>query len=125
MRPVLWIEDRSGADGGLIPLKLVSNPDGTMSVTISDLGGPTGQFGYRQYTLDTATQLIAPQGASQATIIVEGADARYTTDGTEPTAKLGMPMLVGSMFTFNGAEIANLQMIGQTAGSIANVTWEG
>ena len=83
---------------------------------------PTTSAGPGQYAVSIAsvTTLTVPQFAASAEICVEGAAARYTDDGTTPTASVGIPVAAGQCFTFAGA-LSALRIIG--AGATMDVSF--
>jgi hypothetical protein len=73
-----------------------------------------GQHGV---SIAAATSLTIPTGATFATVIVSGAAAKYTTDGTTtPTATIGEPVVAGGTVSLAGAtEVANFKIFGTGA----------
>ena len=89
-------------------------------------GGSMGTpLGFQQITgLSAAKSLTVPTGATYA-IISPGAQAvRWRDDGTAPTATVGMPIAVGTNFTYSGS-LAAIQFIEQTASAVLNVSYYG
>jgi len=77
---------------------------------------PTSSAGPGQYavSLSAVTSLSVPEFAVSATICVEGAAARYTDDGSTPTATIGIPVAAGQCFAFGG-QLASFRIIGSGA----------
>ena len=73
----------------------------------------------------SSTALTVPSGAAYATICVEGANVRWTWDGTTtPTASVGSPIASGQCSAFSGAGIlANLRFIQQSATATLDVEY--
>jgi hypothetical protein len=61
--------------------------------------------GYQALTVSTAALgLTVPSGADMAIIRAETNPLRFRDDGTDPTASVGMPLLVADPpFVFNGS----------------------
>jgi hypothetical protein len=53
----------------------------------------------------SSTALTVPNGALYATVQAAGASVRYTTDGTVPTASVGMTLGAGVILTLSGYPI--------------------
>ena len=79
----------------------------------------TGQYAI---SINTVTLLSEPPSAKFAEICVEGQSARYTDDGTTPTASIGIPVTVGTCFQYAGP-LAAFQIIGQAAGGTIDVSY--
>lgn len=92
----------------------------------------TSCMGYQQITLGAAsTALTVPsidpntgQNAmpTHAVIIVDGTSVRYRDDGVDPTASIGMPLLQGTVFIYDG-DLRKLRFIRTAAGAILNVSY--
>jgi hypothetical protein len=80
--------------------------------------------GAGQYALsvNSATALTPPSGATIASIVVEGASVRYKDDGGTPTASSGMLLTVGGPYPFAGPLNAIL-FIGTTSGATIDVSY--
>jgi len=109
-----------GNPAGAIPVQLV------YSGAFYQAGGGGGstpvapyqstKLGYQQIASTSALQtLTVPTGATFCLVSVEGADARWTDDGTTPTTTTGMPIYAGTTIQFSGSLNA-LQFIAQAAG---------
>lgn len=108
------------------------NPDGSENVRV--LGGsgsstnlPTipGQFtalGCQQITsLGTAVGFASvPTGATLAFIAIEGQPVRYRDDGTNPTASIGTPLLIGGPNPYTGP-LSTVRFIQTAASAIIDV----
>lgn len=91
------------------------------------LKGITSCLGYQQITdLSASTALTIPsingQKPTSATIICTAQAVRYRDDGTAPTATVGMPLPVNTVFHYDG-NLANIRFIEQTAGAVLNVSY--
>lgn len=77
---------------------------------------PTSSAGAGQYAvaITSVTKLTVPQFAASAHICVETAIARYTDDGTTPSATIGLPLAIGQCFDYPGP-LAQFQIIGSGA----------
>ena len=77
---------------------------------------PTSSAGPGQFavSITAVTALTVPQYAAAAEICVEGAAARYTDDGTTPTASIGIPVSNGECFAYGGP-LTKFQIIGSGA----------
>lgn len=89
----------------------------------------TANCGFQQIaTLTTAQALTLPAdtvGGYKARVAVIHPDTqniRWRDDGVAPTATVGMRLLVGSELYYDG-ELTKLQMIEETAGAKANVSY--
>lgn len=74
---------------------------------------------YTPVSDSAATALTAPAGATYAAVCVEGANHRYTWDGTTtPTASIGTlwPQSAGCLYLSGALAIANFKVISVTAG---------
>ena len=58
----------------------------------------------------------------QAVIICDGAGIRWRDDGTAPTASVGMPISVGTVFVYDG-DLTRLRIIQQAATATINVAY--
>lgn len=77
-------------------------------------------------TLSTAVPLgVIPEGASLALVRVEAQPIRWRMDGTNPTASLGYPLLVGEELQLTAAQLSVFRAIESTAGAILNVHFFG
>lgn len=85
-------------------------------------------LGYVQFTagtIDAATGLTVPAGASFAMITPEAQAIRWRDDGTNPTAAVGQPLAVGSELRYDANGLGRIKFISQVAGAILNVTFFG
>jgi len=58
----------------------------------------------------------------QAVIICDGAGIRWRDDNTAPTASVGMPISVGTVFVYDG-DLTRLRIIQQSATATINVAY--
>ncbi|MBV8614422.1 MAG: hypothetical protein JOY66_11730 [Acetobacteraceae bacterium] len=71
--------------------------------------------GQHNVAITSATPLMVPTGARYATICAKGSALEYTTDGTTPTASLGMALAAGACVALSGpAVLANFRAISAT-----------
>jgi hypothetical protein len=91
----------------------------------------TSCMGYQQIVgAAAATALTIPtrdnNGTSalptMAMIIVEGQSVRYRDDGTNPTASVGMPISIGSVFFYDG-DLKAIRFIQTAATATINVSY--
>jgi hypothetical protein len=89
--------------------------------------GPNAPLaGKSQYALavSSATSLTVPSGATYAVVCAEGANVRYTVDGTTPTASTGMPLLQNSCISLqNAATLNKFQAIQQSSTATIDVSY--
>lgn len=100
-----------------------------MSITLKAV---TSCLGYEQITdLSAPVNLTVPStdlttGLNQkptiAFIVVETADVRWRDDGVAPTADVGMVLLVGVPFQYDG-DLTRIQFTDKTAGAILNISY--
>jgi len=91
----------------------------------------TSCMGYQQIVgAAAATALTIPtrdnNGTSAipttAVIIVEGQAVRYRDDGTNPTAAVGMPISIGTVFFYDG-DLSRIRFIQVAATATINVSY--
>lgn len=104
------------------------------SVTIGDvLGGSQGALptivgnrtpkGYQQIVgLASATTLTVPSGSKIALITCESQAVRWRDDGTNPTASVGMELLVGQALLYDGT-LSTIAFIQEAATANLNVSY--
>jgi hypothetical protein len=80
--------------------------------------------GYAQLSVTTAQGLgtLPGKGETACIIVAEGNAARWRDDGTDPTAAIGMPLAVGTPYTFNG-NLSKFRVISQTGTATLNVVF--
>lgn len=117
-------------------LPSVVGDNGPREVLPVMLFGPTGTYagtrqlyplGYAQWSLSTTTVTELPDppaGTSVALVKIESAGARYRDDGVDPTSTVGMPIAVGESLVYD-ALMTDMRLIGQSNGSIVNVSYYG
>lgn len=96
----------------------------------STFAGPKNlsPFGYQQITsLSAATALTvpAPTNAVPATLALiqaEVQNVRWRDDGTNPTASVGMLLVVGDILPYTG-DLSKLKFIEATTGAKLNVSY--
>jgi hypothetical protein len=80
-------------------------------------------LGYQQITsLSSAASLTVPSGATAALIVASTQNIRWRDDGTNPTASVGMPVLVDTYFTYDG-DLNRIRFIEQSSGAVLNVSY--
>lgn len=86
--------------------------------------------GYAQATFNTATAAVAPgvaaaiaAGATWAVFVCETQNMRYRGDGTNPTAGVGNPLLIGEQLVWSATNLGALEFIEQVAGAVLNVNY--
>lgn len=109
----------------LAVLLLVSSAAIAQTPPTTIIAGRVKSLGYCQITsLASATNFAAaapagcggvPAGANFVDIIVEGNGIRYRTDGTAPTAAVGMPLGAGTDKNFALSNLGAMQFIQQAA----------
>jgi hypothetical protein len=62
------------------------------------------------------------EGASTALINVAGQNVRWRDDGTDPTSTVGMLLVVGDEFSYQG-DLTKIKFIEVTAGAELNVSY--
>lgn len=109
-----------------VPVVIASNQSDvpvSISGTVPVSDGTLTVKGYQQITdVSSATGLTVPSGATQAIITVEAAAVRWRDDGSDPTDDVGMPLVSGQTFQYNG-DLAAIKFIDQTSGAILNVSY--
>lgn len=108
--------------------QLTGNTKNGIGVTVLGANGvsttPSVLVGYQQITsLSTATALTVPTGATMALIQVSTQNVRYRGDGTNPTATVGQPLLVGAGLFYYATGLASLKFIEQTASASLDITY--
>lgn len=84
---------------------------------------PLRPLGYEQITaLSAATGLTVPSGAHYALVQATAQAIRWRDDGTDPTAAVGMPLLVDEALFYTG-ELRSLRFIEQAASAEVNVVY--
>lgn len=98
-----------------------------MTGTVTSSAKPFTPVAGAQYglTVATATALTVPATATFATVTVEGAPVRYTSDGaTTPTSTVGMgPFPIGYALSFNLTALSNLKFIQTSASATIDVEY--
>lgn len=90
---------------------LALSVSGALALTTPTSSAGPGQFAV---SLASVTALTVPQFAAAAFICVETAAARYTDDGTTPSATIGIPVTAGQCWTYSGP-LAAFRIIGAGA----------
>lgn len=101
-----------------------STKPGTSAVATTALTG-SGSGLTLDVTYGTNTNTI-PTGAQQAVISALAQGLTWRDDGIAPTATVGNPIAAGTSFTYcNPAGLANVQVIQQSSGGLAQVQFLG
>lgn len=89
----------------------------------------TANLGFQPITmLTTSTALTLPSGAAtgylprMAAIQADTQNIRWRDDGTDPTASVGMRLLVGETLYYDG-ELTKLRLIEEVVGAKANISY--
>jgi hypothetical protein len=92
--------------------------------TVYTKPGKDDCLGYQQMTsLAAAANLPSiPSGASRAILVAEGQAVRFRDDGVDPTAGVGMPLAVGTIFEYTG-DLSKIRVIQQSASATLNVAY--
>lgn len=99
----------------------VTGPTGGPISVIPDASVSTG---YQQVTgLTSAKSFTPPAGTTYCNVISTGAAINFRSDGTAPTASVGMPLAVNqpAAFRMSVASLAAIQFIQQAATAVLNV----
>ena len=75
-------------------------------------------------SLSAAVTLTPPAGANVLTIQPLTNNIRMTTDGTTPTASLGIQMAAGSIYVVDVGQDATIKIIEETASASVEYYWE-
>lgn len=80
-------------------------------------------LGYQQITsLSSAQALTVPSGATMALIAPETKDVRWRDDGVNPTASVGMPLVVGTTLNYDG-DLNRIRFIETEASATINISY--
>lgn len=99
------------------------------SQSVSPTGVPLQNvkpLGYQQMTgIAAATSPTVPAGANVMLIVAEAQAVRMRTDGTNPTASVGINLAVGVPLTLRmaNADLAAIKFIQVTGGAILNIEY--
>lgn len=80
--------------------------------------------GFEQLTDLSASAALTPpaNGASVAVLNAEAQNVRWRDDGEDPTATVGMLLVAGTEFTYQG-DLSAIRFIETTAGAQLNVSY--
>lgn len=79
--------------------------------------------GFQQITsLSSATALTVPDGANFCIFDCESQNVRWRDDGTNPSASVGMRLLTGVSFSYDGA-LSAIKFIEEAASAKLNVSY--
>lgn len=80
-------------------------------------------MGYQQITsLSAATGLTVPTGATLALIQAESQNVRWRDDGTNPTASVGMYIVVDTVLSYTG-KLSAIKFIQTAASATLNIAY--
>lgn len=80
-------------------------------------------LGYQQISaLSSAAALTVPSNANLAVFNCESQNVRWRDDGTNPTASVGMQLVTGISFEYDG-NLAALKFIEETSAAKLNVSY--
>lgn len=82
-------------------------------------------LGYQQLGagIAAATALTIPVGCSLVVLTAEAQAVRWRDDGTDPTATVGMPLAIGTIFEYTSSQMSRVKFIEQAAGAILNASY--
>ena len=78
----------------------------------------------RNTSLSTAVTLTPPTGANVLNIQPLTNNVRITTEGTTPTASVGIQLAAGTVYVVDVGQDANIQIIEETASAEVQYYWE-
>lgn len=82
-------------------------------------------LGYQQITgLSSVQSLTVPAGARVAVIQAESQSVRWRDDGTNPTATIGMRLVIGSELPYAG-NLSAIKFIEESASAKLNISYYG
>lgn len=117
------------ADGSIAPVVAIlgsgaaGSTDQTSANALAVVNATLTPKGYQQITsTGTAFALSPPAGSRIAFVQAEAQPLRWRDDGTNPTATVGMNLLVGSALEYDGSLTA-VRFIAAAAGAILNVSY--
>src|SRR5581483_4450961 len=74
---------------------------------------PVSTKGYAQINVSSSAVGLSGVQGVMAIVVVEAADIRYRTDGTNPTASVGTPLAAGGGVVICGADMNTFKAIRQ------------
>lgn len=74
---------------------------------------------------DAAQSLTPPEGASRALIQAETQDIRFRSDGTAPTATIGVLLKAGAAPYLYEGDLNAIKVISAVAGAVINIEYQG
>ena len=78
----------------------------------------------RNTSLSSAVTLTPPTGGNVLTIQPLTQNVRMTTDGTTPTATVGIQLAAGSVYVVDVGQDASVKIIEETASAEVQYFWE-
>lgn len=80
--------------------------------------------GFQQVAIDAAVGLTIPVDTRMCVVCPTVQNARFRSDGTNPTAAVGVRIAVGELFVIDSLSIMTaIRFISETAGSLLNVEY--
>lgn len=92
----------------------------TLAQRAAALGAPVG---FQTFAAATATALTVPSGAKSAFVTVDGDALRWRSDGTSPTASVGMYIADGGGIEVGTLELAVIEFIAVAGSATVSVTY--
>lgn len=120
------------ADPGYPDRVIKPNADGSVNVVNNASPSAPGYVkdgtyideGYQQITnLTGAVALTVPSGSLYALVVATGQTVRWRATGGDPTASVGMPLLVGQSLWLDTDDLATTKFIETTPSAVLNVNY--
>ncbi len=89
------------------------------------INSPIVSKGYGQTTVSSTAVALSGVAGQMAIVMVESAAIRYRTDGTAPTASVGIPIQPDSGFVLCGANMNTFRAIRQSSDAKLNYEFFG
>lgn len=102
-----------------------ARPDQSHVPVVASIPAPQLPLGYQQITdVSTVQALTVPAGACLAVVQSEGAAIRWRDDGVNPSATVGMRVLVNSELRYDG-NLTTIRFLQEGSGAKLNVSYYG
>lgn len=84
-------------------------------------------LGYTQVTVLTSAVGVGTIPAGTETVMLQctGQNVRYRDDGTNPTAAIGMLLVVNTLYSFTVGQISSMKFIESAATAVLNISFYG